>query len=151
GGGGGRVALISSDARSSFTDAFAYPTDSSLLTTFKSRVRARGGSGASFGPNGGAGTVYLQTSESTHGDLILDNGGISHFAGGGTSLLTGISGTIFSVPNANSLRLMALATGTGLSANYNDILVGTRLRPNLAADGNTPLDPTDDQIVTVTG
>jgi hypothetical protein len=66
--GGGRIALVSSGNASSFSGSFDYNAN---LATLKSRVRAYGG-----GTGAGAGTIFLKSSNQTHGDLVVDNGGI---------------------------------------------------------------------------
>ncbi len=68
GGGGGRIALY-------------FKTNA-----FKGVVSARGGAGANYG---GAGTIYLQASNSPSSQVIVDNGGVR---GSGSLLsLTGVS------------------------------------------------------------
>jgi len=75
GGGGGRIALISTGDATSFSGSFAYPSGSTALAAFKGVVKATGGAGHSTPTgDGGAGTIYLKHSGLSRGDLIIDNG-----------------------------------------------------------------------------
>ncbi len=90
GGGGGRIALISSGDQTSFSNNFTYPYNSLSLATVKNVIKAQGGAAtnASF-PAGGAGTIYLKNSAETYGDMIIDNGKTSTVSNdGGTNFLT---------------------------------------------------------------
>ncbi len=75
GGGGGRIALISTGDQTTFSDQFTYPIDAASLTSIKSVIQTRGGAGlGSDFTAGGAGTLYLKNSGLNYGDLIIDNG-----------------------------------------------------------------------------
>jgi titin len=159
-GGGGRIALISSGLRTTtFTNSFAYPTTASLLTSFKTHLKATGGTGGyacctdNNAGNGGAGTIYLSGSDSTYGDLIVDNGGIQTYAEGGTTMLVSLAGTVAAAHSAGTSGLQITGlTGSGglnaglISANATNLFTGMRFRPDLTLTSGPPDNWSNDDV-----
>ncbi|GEM_PF-1011656 len=148
GGGGGRVALISSGNASVWTGSFTYPLGSSQAANFKNVVKAQGGAGISNSGAGAAGTIFLRNSESTFGDLIIDNGGIAANAKAGITGLVSFSGSISADPSATELTV-SLVNGN-MGASYIDLYKKIQVR-NLANDNGTPNNWIDDPRITLTG
>jgi 6-phosphogluconolactonase (cycloisomerase 2 family) len=150
GGGGGRIALISTGGAASFTGSFVYPMDAPGLTNFKSRVRAFGAAGFGSAGNGGAGTVFLKHSGLVHGDLIVDNGGQASSAYDGETYLPSVSGTL-SAAHADGTTSMSVSvtSSPALTSAYTNLYKGYRLRPDVAFDNSTPSDWTDDGVITI--
>ncbi|WP_257457450.1 IPT/TIG domain-containing protein [Archangium lipolyticum] len=129
-GGGGRIALVGYDAAQaagSFSDANLY----TKVTAFGGRSRA-GSAG-----NGGAGTVFLKSAAQAHGDLIVNNGGVT---GATTPLPTIPTGTI-EVLTSNRLE-------NSRQNMVSDLYVGYLLNPNV--EQNTTPTLSDDTFLPVT-
>ncbi|MCM2280035.1 MAG: hypothetical protein NDJ89_18330 [Oligoflexia bacterium] len=149
GGGGGRIALISSGNASSFSGSFAYPTDATTVSNFKGIVKAKGG--APYDSNtvgGGAGTVYLKHSGLTYGDLIVDNGGNTHYTWTGRTPLVSMAGTVNGEPGTNTLPV-SVSSSPGLTAAFTNLYSGMRMRPDLAFSNGTINDWSDDNVLTL--
>jgi hypothetical protein len=149
GGGGGRIALVSTGTVASFGGSFTYPSILSQLSTFKNVVRARGGIGASGGwysGSGGAGTIYVAHGNSANGDLILDNTGVESRPESGTTRLVSFAGTAASPSTAGSTTFFGISVPSG----YAGLFKGTRLRPDLGFTNGTAGDWTDDNVRFVT-
>jgi hypothetical protein len=155
GGGGGRIALISSGDQTSFSGPFAWPgsatNDSTALNAFVGRIQARGAGADSTDGAGGAGTLFLKHSGLTEGVLIISNGNSApnQTVRWGTSRLVSLAGTVSAI---SADRLTLTITGTTpytLSAQYNDLFKGMRIRPNIAYDDGTPANWSDDEVRTV--
>jgi hypothetical protein len=136
-GGGGRIALTSTNDMSSFAGSFAFPSDATKMTNIVSVIRARGGT--TFLP-GGAGTIYLKSSDLTYGGLIVYNGGTI----GTQTALPYLDKTTGTVSGSNLPFTAALATG------FNDLYKNMRVRPDTTATNGTPTNLLDDNIVTIT-
>lgn len=141
GGGGGRIALISTGEKVSFAGSFGFPSDNTVLTSFNSVVRARGGTNANPTYNGAAGTVFVKHSGLTYGGLIIHNGNSTSLV---STVLPSISNT------AGTVSGSSLPFGTALPTGSVDLYKNMRLRPNLAADNGTATNLLDDNIVTIT-
>ena len=147
-GGGGRIALISSGDAATFTQNFTFPSASGLLTNFKTRVRAYGGTGNPTYPNGAAGTVFLKHSALSYGVLSIDNGSSTNYIGGGTTFLPSLAGTVNGTPTSNSLPITVTSTPT-ISPSYNDLYIGLQIRPDLTFTNGTPTNWADDNVLNV--
>ncbi len=152
-GGGGRIALISTGTTSSFTGNLSYPAGASaqtILTTFKTKVIAKGGAGTSSYGNGGAGTIFIKASPQSYGALIVDNGNNTHYSNGGTTKLVSIAGTVTSTPGSDSLPVTITSTmNPAIGTAYNDYFTGMRVRPNTSFTNNTANNLSDDNVLTV--
>ncbi len=129
GGGGGRIALKTTGNAASWGNTLPYPSSNAALTTFKTYVKALGGTIGTPAQPGGAGTIYIKNGDSTHGDLIIDNGtnsGVSAFAGRTELVSTAVNASVLNaVPNSSEATIAA--TGTPL-LNRNRALSGYLLQ-----------------------
>lgn len=150
-GGGGRIALISKAGSTSFSGSFTYPTDSTSLTNFKTKVRVWGGRAAGAFPDGGAGTIYIKHNDQTHGSLIVDNGltGLPTVASPGTTFLPSLAGTVNGAPGANTLPV-AVTSSPALVPSFSNLYAGMKLRPDLSNNNGTANNWADDNVLTVT-
>lgn len=148
GGGGGRIAMISTSDATAWTGSFAYPVGAVNLGSFKSVVRALGGTVSGSAGVGGAGTVYLKNLNSVYGDLIVDNGSLVNNSKTGTTFLVSLAGTVNGAVTGTSVPLNAVngSMGTG----YVDIYKSIRFR-SLASDQGTPNNWIDDAIFIADG
>ncbi|NDC39382.1 MAG: hypothetical protein EBZ48_15300, partial [Proteobacteria bacterium] len=149
GGGGGRIALITTanTGTAAFSGSFTYPNNSTQMSTFLGYVRARGGvgNGSSRG-NGGAGTIFLQHSGSPHGDLIISNGGTAHSSFGGVTSLVSLSATLGAPLSQNT---GSLTLSSSIHSAFQNLYAGMRLRPDPAFNQNMDSDWSNDNVLTV--
>ncbi|HXH74534.1 MAG TPA: hypothetical protein VNJ08_06190, partial [Bacteriovoracaceae bacterium] len=95
GGGGGMIRLkATSNNRNAFTGSFDYPADTTKLSAFLNVVQARGGGGMATLGNGSAGTIFLEHTGSTYGDLIVSNKGVTSYSTAGVTHLRSLQGTL---------------------------------------------------------
>ncbi len=134
GGGGGRIALVSSGGAASFTGALTYP-----LPTASTLVQARGGAGISATyTNGGAGTVFLKHAAAPYGQLLVNNNGQTHYPNGGTTPLISIAGTINgAVPSGATSIGVTITSAPAHSVGFNGVLAGMWLRPDTSVNSGT--------------
>ena len=131
GGGGGRIALISSGDQTSFSNNFTYPYNSLSLATVKNVIKAQGGAAANASfPAGGAGTIYFKNSSQTYGDMIIDNGK--------TSTVSNDGGTNFLTTTSYHLNHLDIAGYSKVTLNANLILDTCDLHSVAATTFNVP-------------
>jgi hypothetical protein len=154
-GGGGRIALISTNDKSStnWKDSFLFPVDSTSLANFKSHIQAKGGTTTNAYGSGGAGTIFLQSGDLYNGAMIIDNGSITTNANSGLTVLPGVQGTVTALDaaDATSKTLTTTLTSTpAYTTDYNDLLVGSYIRPDTSTDYGVANDLTDDNPLRIT-
>jgi hypothetical protein len=115
GGGGGRIALISTGNETSFAGSFAFPNDSTKMTAFNLVVQARGGVNGTY--TGGAGTVYLKHSDLTYGGLIVNNNGTTGALTKAVATTANTSKINASI-DFNSVKVTSAATPFSTMVNY---------------------------------
>ncbi|HXH73437.1 MAG TPA: hypothetical protein VNJ08_00625, partial [Bacteriovoracaceae bacterium] len=149
GGGGGMIRLKATGGNTAaFAGCFTYPYDSLSMSSFLTAHQARGGGGMATLGNGAAGTIFLEHTGSTYGDLIVSNKGVTSYSTAGFTHLRSIQGTLDSgiAPGATSLPFTYTAT-QGSTAAFNNLNNGITLRA-VAVDG-TPDYFLDDKLFTV--
>jgi hypothetical protein len=128
GGGGGRIALVSTGAAATFQGSFTLPTDNTSLSNFANIVQARGGAGSTTNP-GAAGTIYVKHSGQSYGGLIVNN---NSTASNGKTLL----------PYMHSYTTSAVTSG-GSTFNFSitpivvSLYKGLFIRPDIATINGT--------------
>ena len=119
--GGGCIKLKSTGDETTFTGAFALPSDLTSFNSFMSSVHAYGGNGLSSKAgvrqrgHGGAGTIFIEHLGTTHGKLYIVNNKSDYDSRlDGTTLLPTTSinsnNVAISDPAANSIRIPTSAT-----------------------------------------
>ncbi|MBI2605013.1 MAG: IPT/TIG domain-containing protein [Deltaproteobacteria bacterium] len=141
GGGGGRIAIISTGVDTSLTGSFAYTQSSAAFTALKQSVRAYGGIGVNSAyAAGGAGTVFLKHGGVTYGDLIIDNGkGTTISNDGPTELLSATDNSSRIFANSGSTIGQVTASGSPYADMLN-LFTGYLLHVFPVASSANPLD-----------
>ncbi len=123
------------------------------MAIFLGYVRARGGAGnlgSNYG-NGGAGTIYLAHSDSTYGDLIISNGGVSHNSYGGVTRMPAatVNANVLFSSSGGTAQITSASTPL---ANLIDLYRGMFLHVWNTTGGYTdPLDSTNRTEVILNG